>query len=130
MPSIVLVLVGGGGTVPQALVKAVSAGGQVVDTTVGTGRARTSWLAEQLKDAPVRLDAGAAKRLGEHLGDDLGRLAGMLETLAAAYGEGATIDEEQLEPFLGEAGLGAALGPDRRHRRRGHRRRPWPACAG
>ena len=52
----------------------------------------------------MRLNAGAAKRLGDHLGDDLGRLAGVLQTLAVAYGEGASIGEEQLEPFLGEAG--------------------------
>lgn len=104
VPSIALVLVGGGGTVPQALVKAVGARGQVVDAAAGTGRDRTRWLGEHLRHAPVRLTSGAAKRLGEHLGQDLGRLAGVLDTLAAAYGEGATVGEEQLEPFLGEAG--------------------------
>jgi len=104
VPSIALVLVGGGGTVPQALVKAVSASGKVVDAAVGTGRDRTRWVGEQLKGAPVRLDAGATKRLSAHLGEDLGRLAGVLQTLAAAYGEGAVVREEQLEPFLGEAG--------------------------
>jgi len=102
VPSIALV--GGGGTVPQALVKAVSASGKVVDAAVGTGRDRTRWVGEQLKGAPVRLDAGATKRLSAHLGEDLGRLAGVLQTLAAAYGEGAVVREEQLEPFLGEAG--------------------------
>ena len=104
LPSVSLVLVGGGGTVPQPLVKAVSGKGQVVDATVGTGRDRGRWLAEQLKDAPVRLTGGAAKHLGDHLGEDLGRLAGMLQTLAVAYGEGAMIGEEELVPFLGEAG--------------------------
>ena len=34
----------------------------------------------------------------------MGRLAGLLDTLAAAYGEGATVSLEDLEPFLGEAG--------------------------
>lgn len=104
VPSITLVLVAGGGTVPQQLVKAVSAAGQVVDTSVGTGRDRSRWLGEQLREGPVRLSAGAAKRLGGHLGDDLGRLAGVLQTLAVAYGEGSSVSEEQLEPFLGEAG--------------------------
>ena len=104
VPAISLVLVAGGGTVPQSLVKAVSAGGQVVDATVGTGRDRSRWLGEQVREGPVRLSAGAARRLGEHLGDDLGRLSGVLQTLAVAYGEGAAVDEEQLEPFLGEAG--------------------------
>jgi len=103
-PSNIVVLVGTGGTVPQAVVKAVAASGTVIDAAVGTGRDRSRWLGEHLKDGPVRLSSGAAKRLSEHLGDDLGRLAGILDTLAAAYGDGGTVGEEQLEPFLGEAG--------------------------
>ena len=123
IPGVVLVLVAGGGTVPAALVKAVDRVGNVVDTAVGTGRARTQWLVDRLHDAPVRLDVRAATRLGDHLGGDLSRVQGLLDTLAAAYGPGAAIDTDQLEPFLGEAGSGGAVGPDRRHRRRRHRRR-------
>ena len=52
----------------------------------------------------MRLEAPAAARLGEHLGEDMGRLAGLLDTLAAAYGEGATVPLSDLEPFLGAAG--------------------------
>jgi DNA polymerase-3 subunit delta len=104
VPGVVLVLAAGGGTIPVALVKTVQGTGGVVDTAVGTGRARTQWLAEQLRGAPVRLDARAAGRLGEHLGGDVSRLRGLLDTLASAYGEGAAIDETRLEPFLGEAG--------------------------
>jgi DNA polymerase-3 subunit delta len=104
IPEVVLVLVAGGGTVPAALVKAVDRLGTVVDAAVGTGRARTQWLVDRLHDAPVRLDARAATRLGDHLGGDLSRVQGLLDTLAAAYGPGAAVDSEQLEPFLGEAG--------------------------
>lgn len=104
LPAITLVLVGGGGTVPQALVKAVGLRGRLVDAAAGTGRDRARWLSEQLKQAPVRLNGPAARRLGDHLGEDLGRLAGVLQTLAVAYGDGATVDEDRLEPFLGEAG--------------------------
>ncbi len=103
LPGVTLVLVAGGGTVPAALVKAIGRGG-VVDTAVGTGRARTQWLTERLHEGPVKLDARAGARLGEHLGGDVSRLRGMLEALASAYGEGASIDVERLEPFLGEAG--------------------------
>lgn len=99
-----LVLVGGGGTVPQALVKAVHACGEVIDTSVGTGRARSQWLTEHLKGGPVRLEVPAAARLAEHLGEDMGRLVGLLDTLAAAYGPGSTVSLDELEPFLGEAG--------------------------
>jgi len=104
IPGIVLVLVAGGGTVPAALVKVVDRVGVVVDAAVGTGRARTQWLVDRLHDAPVRLDARAATRLGDHLGGDLSRVQGLLDTLAAAYGPGASIDSDQLEPFLGQAG--------------------------
>jgi len=108
LPTTALVLVAGGGTVPPTLSKAVTASGEVVDTSVGTGRARTQWLADHLKGGPVRLDGPAQARLGGHLGSDMGRLAGLLDTLAAAYGPGATVTAADLEPFLGEAG---ALAP-------------------
>ncbi|HUY23587.1 MAG TPA: DNA polymerase III subunit delta [Acidimicrobiales bacterium] len=104
LPGVCLVLVAGGGTIPAGLVKAVERHGTVIDTAVGTGRARTQWLVERLHEGPVKLDARAGARLGEHLGGDVSRLRGMLESLAAAYGEGASIDVERLEPFLGEAG--------------------------
>jgi DNA polymerase-3 subunit delta len=104
LPGVVLVVVAGGGSVPAALGQAVSRSGIVVDSTAGTGRARSQWLADQLRRAPVRLDARAAAALGEHLGRDLGRLRGLLDSLAAAYGEGASVDEVRLAPFLGEAG--------------------------
>jgi len=103
-PGVTLVLVAGGGTIPAALVKAVEHAGVVLDTTVGTGRARTQWLSERVHAGPVRLDARAGAMLGEHLGGDVSRLQGLLDALAAAYGEGAAIDPERLEPFLGEAG--------------------------
>jgi len=102
LPSVHLVLVSGGGTIPPVLVKA--AGNGVVDASAGRGRDRGRWLAEQLRRSPVKLEAAAARRLEEHLGEDLGRLAGLLESLAAAYGEGATVGLAALEPFLGEAG--------------------------
>jgi DNA polymerase III subunit delta len=99
-----LVLAAGGGTVPAELSKAVDRLGTVVETSVGTGRARTQWVNDRLRAAPVRLDARASARLEEHLGGDLRRVGGLLETLASVYGPGSMIDEEQLEPFLGAAG--------------------------
>ena len=104
LPGVTLVLGAGSGTIPAALVKAIERQGAVIDTAVGTGRARTQWLVDRLHEGPVRLDARAGSRLGEHLGGDVSRMRGLLEALAAAYGEGASIDVERLEPFLGEAG--------------------------
>ena len=105
LPTTVLVLVAGGGTIPTSLTKQVGSVGAVIDTSVGRNdRQRSQWLAEHLRGAPVRLDGQATARLSDHLGPDMGRLAGLLSTLAAAYGQGATVGVDELEPFLGEAG--------------------------
>jgi DNA polymerase III subunit delta len=104
LESTFLVLVGGAGTVPQALVKAIGAAGELIDASPGTGRERTSWVATQLRDGPLRFEAAARSRLQEHLGDDLGRIAGIVDSLVSAYGEGASISVSELEPFLGSAG--------------------------
>lgn len=100
----VLVLVAGGGTIPVSLVRQIGASGEVVDTAVGRGKARSQWLTTHLKGASVRLDPRAVARLSEHLGGDMGRLSGLLGTLASAYGPGAVVTAEELEPFLGDAG--------------------------
>ncbi len=104
LPEVHLVLVAGGGTIPQTLVKAVGAVGGVLETSAGRGRDRDRWVADQIRGGPVVLDAAATRRLESHLGEDLGRLAGVLETLAASFGAGATISAQDLAPFLGEAG--------------------------
>ena len=104
LPTTTAVFVAGGGRTSARLVDAVKRVGRVVDAGVPTGRARTAWLADRLGSAPVALDAAAGARLGQHLGDDLGRLGALLDVLAATYGEGAKVGVAELEPFLGEAG--------------------------
>jgi DNA polymerase-3 subunit delta len=104
LPTTALVLTSGGGQVSQRLVNAVKKVGTVVDTSPGTGRARTSWLTDKLHHAPVKHDAAAGDLIGRHLGEDVGRLGSLLEALAAAYGEGTKLGVADVEPFLGEAG--------------------------
>jgi DNA polymerase-3 subunit delta len=104
LPSTVLILVGGGGAVPAALVKAISAAGKVIDVSVNRPGDRKAWLHEHLRHAPVKLEPQAAQLLGQHVGEDLGRVEGLLGALAAAYGPGARISVADLEPYLGEAG--------------------------
>jgi DNA polymerase-3 subunit delta len=104
LPSTVLVLVAGGGTIPAPLLKAINAHGAVVDVSTGRPADRKSWLSEHLRGAPVKLDPQAAGLLGQHVGEDLGRVEGLLSALAAAYGEGALITSKELSPYLGEAG--------------------------
>lgn len=104
VPGVHLVLVGGGGTVPAALVKAVQAHGSVVDTSVGTGASRQRWVTDHLRHGPVRFDEGARALVEAHLGDDVGRLRSIVATVADAYGAGTTVGADQIAPFLGERG--------------------------
>jgi DNA polymerase III subunit delta len=87
------------------LLAAVKKSGRVIDASVPSGaKGRSGWLAAALKEGPVDLDRQAAAQLSDHLGEDVGRLATLLDALASAYGEGATVGVEELQPFLGEAG--------------------------
>jgi DNA polymerase-3 subunit delta len=104
LPTTVLILVAGGGTIPAPLVRAMTANGEVVDVSTSKAGDRKAWLHEHLRDAPVHLDRGATELLGDHVGEDLGRVEGMLSALSAAYGEGASVSTDDLEPYLGEAG--------------------------
>jgi DNA polymerase-3 subunit delta len=105
LPTTALVLVGGGGQIARGLLDAVKKAGHVVDAGAPSGgKARQSWLAGQLKAAPVSLDPAASALLTAHLGEDVGRLPALLELLTAAHGEGSKVGEEELLPFLGEAG--------------------------
>ena len=101
-PTTALVLVGGGGRIPVALTKAVKAAGgvEVKTTPAKTGDALTG----ALEGAAVKLTAAAAHRVADWLGDDAGRIPALLDVLRAAYGDGARIDVDDLEPYLGEAG--------------------------
>ncbi|HVB06910.1 MAG TPA: DNA polymerase III subunit delta [Acidimicrobiales bacterium] len=87
------------------LQKAFAAAGRVLAVAPASGaRGRQQWFSEHLAGAPVRLDNQAVVALDRHLGGDLARLAPLLESLAAAYGEHAHVSVEELEPFLGSAG--------------------------
>ena len=104
LPTTALVLTSGGGQLSPRLVNAVRKVGQVVDTAVGSGKARSQWMARRLREAPVRLDREASGLVDDHLGEDVGRLGALLEALASAYGEGAHVGADELRLFLGEAG--------------------------
>jgi len=104
LPTTVLILVGGGGVVPAQLVKAIKEVGQIIDVTTGKAGERKAWLHDHLRGAPVKLDAGAIDLLTRHVGEDLGRVEGLLGAVSAAYGVGARISADDLAPYLGEAG--------------------------
>ena len=104
LPTTALVLVAGGGTVPQSLSKAVAAGGEVVDTSVGIGRARSEWLADHLRGGPVRLDGPATALLSPI---SVGTWAGWRDCSPRwprPTAPGPRVTADDLGPFLGEAG--------------------------
>ena len=97
-----LVLVSAG-SVHKALVDAVKKqGGDTRETD--PGRATKEWLEAQFKDAGVKLDQAARELVTDRLGEDLGRLPALLDGLESTYGPGARLSEDDVEPFLGEAG--------------------------
>jgi DNA polymerase-3 subunit delta len=97
-----LVLVAGGGRVPKALADALKQAGAV---TVGPDSEKTSdVLANATKAAGLSLDAEASGLVAAHLGDDAGRVGGLVELLAGTYGPGASLGAEEVEAYLGEVG--------------------------
>jgi DNA polymerase-3 subunit delta len=106
LPSTELVLVAGGGRLAKALTDAVKKTGGVVTDTAPPARARErgGWFEDQVTAAGLKLDQPALNLLASWLGEDAGRVQGILETLASAYGDSRTLKVVDVEPFLGEAG--------------------------
>lgn len=101
----VLVLAGGDGAVAPRLAAAVKTKGRVVSTKV-SGRTG-DWVRQRVRRAPVQLDGEAEELVASHLGDEVGRLGGLLDLLTSAYGEGARLGADDVQPYLGEAGATA-----------------------
>ena len=90
---------------PKGFLDAARKAGVVEATGAGNKAAdRRTWLTLQLRNAPLKVDAAAGNLLLDHLGEDVGRLPGIIENLVASYGEGARIGPTEVEPFLGGAG--------------------------
>ncbi|MCB0955541.1 MAG: DNA polymerase III subunit delta [Ilumatobacter sp.] len=106
LPTTELVLVGGGGRMPKSLTDAVKkAGGTVIETAPPSrAKERSGWFEEQVRHAGLKLDAQALQLLATWLGEDAGRLQGILDTLKATYGSGTTLRSADVTPFLGDAG--------------------------
>jgi DNA polymerase-3 subunit delta len=101
-----LVLVGGGGRMPKSLTDAVKAAGGVVDDTSPPTRAkdRQEWVEDHLAALGLKLEPAARSKLVEWLGEDVGRLDGIAQTLVSTFGTGHRLGVADVEPFLGDAG--------------------------
>lgn len=100
-----LVLVVGGGTTPKKLADAVKKIGTVTNTSPpARAKDRQGWISERISEAGLRVKPDAASRLGAWLGEDAGRLDGILATLTSTYGSDRVLTFAEIEPFLGDAG--------------------------
>jgi DNA polymerase-3 subunit delta len=106
LPTTELVLVGGGGRLPKSLTDAVKKAGGTARSTDAPQRARDrqGWIVDHAAAAGVRLAPPAAALVAERLGEDVGRLDGVLATLAATFGATRQLRPEDVAPFIGEAG--------------------------
>jgi DNA polymerase-3 subunit delta len=106
LPTSDLVLVGGGGRLAKALTDAVKAAGGTSRSTDPPQRARDrqGWIVDHAAAAGVRLSAPAAAAVAARLGEDVGRVDGLLATLAGTFGATRALKPEDVEPFLGEGG--------------------------
>jgi DNA polymerase III subunit delta len=105
LPTTDLVLVHAGKPAKKLVDAVRAAGGHVTAVDVGANkRDRTSFVEEQVAASGVRLTAAAQLEVVDQLGEDLNRLAGVLDTLVAAFGPGARIDVDDVVPYLGDGG--------------------------
>ncbi|MEO6124659.1 MAG: DNA polymerase III subunit delta [Ilumatobacteraceae bacterium] len=101
-----LVLVGGGGRLAKSVTDAAKKSGAVtINTTPPSNKKdRSSWIDEQITVAGLKLDPRAVAMIAAWMGEEAGRLAGVLDTLRSTYGSGGKLTTADIEPFLGESG--------------------------
>ncbi len=99
-------VVASAGAPPKHLLDAMKAAGATIRDTDPPSRAkdRRLWFDEQLALSGLRLDPPATTMVLEQLGEDVGRLASVLETLEATFGGERRLGVDEVRPFLGEAG--------------------------
>ncbi len=106
LPSTHLVLVAGGGRIAKSLSDAIKGAGAQVSETAAPTRAkdRGAWVEQQFAAAGLRLDGPAMNSINAWMGEEAGRLQGVIETLVSTYGTSARLHADDVRPFLGEAG--------------------------
>ena len=102
LDGIFVVLVHGGGRLAAVLDKALKAAGAPVH---GPSSEKTDdVLAHALHDAELRMSADARQAVAAHLGDDAGRVPELVALLESTFGAGASLDTDDVAPYLGETG--------------------------
>jgi DNA polymerase III delta subunit len=100
LPTTAVVFVAGGGRVVKALGDALS----VATVRGGTARKAPDVLQGELERSGITFTGDAGRAVLEHVGEDLGRLGGLVDLLASSFGPGAHLDRDDVAPYLNEAG--------------------------
>jgi DNA polymerase-3 subunit delta len=100
-PTAVLVLDYGEKSPPAALAKALKAIGA---REVSVDEPLATVLAQHAKAAGLKLERDAADAITTRLGEDVGRVAGIVDLLASTFGPGARLGAGDVEPYLGDEG--------------------------
>lgn len=93
-------------TIPKKLAEAIAAAhGEIIATDPGSTRAnRDDWWADTFSSASIALDQRAKQLIKDHVADDIAMVPPLLRMLAGAFGEGATLGVDDVQPFLGDSG--------------------------
>lgn len=87
---------------PKALKEAIEvAGGVTIKTSAGRGKESASWLRDQLGRSSLEFDRGAVAALEDLIGDDAGRVVGIVRTLEGALGHGAAVTADDIATYGG-----------------------------
>lgn len=87
---------------PKALKEAVEiAGGVVVKTAAGRGKEAGVWLRDHLGASSLEFDRQAVTALEELIGDDHGRVVGILRTLEGALGADGSVSADDIATYGG-----------------------------
>ncbi|MFN8037239.1 MAG: DNA polymerase III subunit delta [Acidimicrobiia bacterium] len=97
----IVVFVAGGGRVPANLAKAWKG---VVEEVGPQSEKTVDVLVDHAKAAGLAFTADARQLVVDHLGEDAGRVPQLVDLLRSAFGEGAKLAADDVEPYLGEAG--------------------------
>lgn len=92
--------------VPTSLTRAVKDSGGEYRRVGGMRRGQeiSDWFDQQILRSGVRLDGRARSSLSDWMGEEPGRLAGVLEVLKSTFGTEDILTEDQISPFLSQAG--------------------------
>lgn len=89
-------------SLPKALKDAIQvAGGITVSTSAGRGKEVGVWLRDQLGHSSLEFERGAVAAIEALIGDDSGRVIGIVRTLEGALGGGATVTADDIATYGG-----------------------------